>query len=265
MLSLRLRGNLDNVSKIRKGREYLDNSRFLLATGHPPTQPPCPRGTQTCWSWCWLTRHTPSLYAVVDAVIGLYPADWLPDLLGSSRRLSDRVGVHLYGTSRSCREEQTQCLLTHSGASISLCWLTGSIKLSPLRTIPFVIDISINSASEGQEQTKCLLAHSELPAGVCLSQKLAFCICLCHCGLSPSLFWLFEMELTQFTNCTVLRGGSIKEEDLWVLDDQFQLFVLHYSSFAIQWPLIVLVLTAFGMLFKLQNFQLQLAILEVCF
>ena len=25
------------------------------------------------------------------------------------------------------------------------------------------------------------------------------------------------MELTQFTNCTVLRGGSIKEEDLWVL------------------------------------------------
>ena len=32
MLSLRLRGNLDNVSKIRKGREYLDNSRFNLAT-----------------------------------------------------------------------------------------------------------------------------------------------------------------------------------------------------------------------------------------
>ena len=139
------------------------------------------------------------------------------------------------------------------------------LNLSRGKTIQFANNISISTAGIGQEQTKCLLAHSELPAGVCLSQKLAFCICLCHCGLSPSLFWLFEMELTQFTNCTVLRGGSIKEEDLWVLVNQFQLFVLHYSSFAIQWPLIVLVLTAFGMLFKLQNFQLQLAILEVCF
>ena len=30
-----------------------------------------------------------------------FPPDWLPDLLGSSRRLSDRVGVHLYCTLRS--------------------------------------------------------------------------------------------------------------------------------------------------------------------
>ena len=70
------------------------------------------------------------------------------------------------------------------------------------------------------------------------------------------------MEFTQFTNCTVLRGGSIKEEDLWVLVNQFQLFVLHYSSFAIQLSLIVLVLTAFGMLFK---FLTTVCKLQVCF
>ena len=62
------------------------------------------------------------------------------------------------------------------------------LNLSRLKTIPFIIDIFISIAGGGQEQTKCLLAHSELPAGVRLSQKLDFCICLSHCSLFPSLF-----------------------------------------------------------------------------
>ena len=53
-----------------------------------------------------------------------YPPDWLPDLLGNAADAFQREWEYICTAPRG-REEKTQCLLTHSVASMFLCCHTG--------------------------------------------------------------------------------------------------------------------------------------------
>ena len=81
----------------------------------------------------------------------------------------------------------------------------------------------------GLKQTRCLHSHTRPVLHCSLISKPAFSACSFLPALDPLVkrhiyvvcfcchFGFFDkMTLVQFTNCTVLRGGSIKPGDVWV-------------------------------------------------